>query len=263
MTVLLYSIIIFIACTVGATVGIGGGIIIKPALDLIGVHGVEAVGFISSCAVLAMSISSSAKHIASKTEFDKKIALLVSAGSILGGISGNAVFDLAFNRLNPGTVKGIQAVIIILFIIFVLIYVNSKHKKSFRLKNPALILLTGIMLGMFSAFLGIGGGPVNTAFLAILFSFTVKESSVYSIAIIFFSQLSQLVTMFISNRFEPFRSCFGVAAAAMAVAVAGGLIGSKLNKKLSDKEITKIFSVVLIFVSFINVYNAAAGFGAI
>ena len=66
MITALYSIIIFIACTVGALVGIGGGVIIKPLLDFIGVHTVEVVGFISTCAVFAMSISSSVKHIASK-----------------------------------------------------------------------------------------------------------------------------------------------------------------------------------------------------
>ena len=53
MVTVLYSIIIFVACTIGAIVGIGGGVIIKPLLDFIGVHSVEVVGFISTCAVFA------------------------------------------------------------------------------------------------------------------------------------------------------------------------------------------------------------------
>lgn len=257
---LVYSIIIFIACTVGAIVGIGGGVIIKPTLDLIGQHSVEIVGFISTCAVFAMSISSSVKHITSKTKFDKKIVLLVSFGSIFGGIIGNEIFDIAFEKFNTDIVKGIQAVIIAAFIIFVIIYVNSKNVKSLKIKNPVLIMITGLMLGLMSAFLGIGGGPINTAFLVLLFSFTVKESAVYSVAIIFFSQLSQLITIFINNQFEPYKEYWPVIISAMAVSVVGGLIGSKLNRKLSEKTITTIFSVVLSAVALINIYNAFTGF---
>lgn len=260
MVTVLYSIIIFVACTIGAIVGIGGGVIIKPLLDFIGVHSVEVVGFISTCAVFAMSISSSVKHITAKTKFDKKIVLLVSFGSIFGGIIGNEIFDLAFEKFNANIVKGVQAVIIAAFIIFVIFYVNSKNIKSFKIKNPVLIVLTGLMLGLMSAFLGIGGGPINTTFLVLLFSFTLKESAVYSVAIIFFSQLSQLVTIFINNQFEPYKEYFPIVLLGMAVSVIGGIIGSKLNKKLSNKVITVIFSVVLSLVAVINVYNAVTGF---
>lgn len=260
MVTVLYSIIIFVACTIGAIVGIGGGVIIKPLLDFIGVHSVEVVGFISTCAVFAMSISSSVKHITAKTKFDKKIVLLVSFGSIFGGIIGNEIFDLAFEKFNTNIVKGVQAVIIAAFIIFVIFYVNSKNIKSFKIKNPVLIVLTGLMLGLMSAFLGIGGGPINTTFLVLLFSFTLKESAVYSVAIIFFSQLSQLVTIFINNQFEPYKEYFPIVLLGMAVSVIGGIIGSRLNKKLSNKVITVIFSVVLSLVAVINVYNAVTGF---
>lgn len=260
MLTLIYSIIIFIACTVGAIVGIGGGVIIKPMLDLIGQHSVEVVGFISTCAVFAMSISSSVKHITAKTEFNKKIVLLVSFGSIFGGIIGNEIFDYAFETFNTDIIKGIQAVIIALFIIFVIIYVNTKNVKSLKIKNPILIVLTGLLLGLMSAFLGIGGGPINTAFLVLLFSFTVKESAVYSVAIIFFSQLSQLITIFINNQFEPYKEYTPIILSAMAVSVIGGIIGSKLNRKLSDKTVTTIFSVILSIVAVINIYNAVTGF---
>ena len=209
-----------------------------------------------------MSISSSIKHIHAKTRVELKIVLLVSFGSIFGGIIGNEVFDAVFERLNHSMVKGIQAVIIAAFIVFVVFYVNSKNIKSFRVQNPVIIVLTGLMLGLMSAFLGIGGGPINTTFLVLLFSFTVKESAVYSVAIIFFSQLSQLVTIFIHNRFEPYIQYYPLILTAMAAGVLGGIIGSKFNKKLSNNVITKVFSVTLVFVAVVNVYNAIRGFTA-
>lgn len=262
MVEVIYSVIIFAACTIGAIVGIGGGVIIKPVLDFIGIHTVEVVGFISTCAVFAMSISSSVKHITSKTKFDKKIVLLVSLGSIFGGIIGNEIFDFALASLNSNIVKGVQAVIIAAFIIFVIVYVNLKNVKSFKIKNPILIALTGLLLGLMSAFLGIGGGPINTAFLVLFFSFTVKESAVYSVAIIFFSQLSQLITIFINNRFQPYKEYFLLVIIVMAISVIGGIIGSMLNKKLSNKVITVIFSAVLSVVAVINICNAITGFSS-
>lgn len=255
----IYAIIIFAATVIGALVGMGGGVIIKPLLDLIGCHTVEVVGFISTCAVFSMSISSSVKHIRNKTKIDSKIVLLVSAGSIVGGIVGNEIFDAVFERLNSQVVKGIQAVIIAGFLIFVIAYVNL-NMKTFKIKNPAAICMAGLLLGLMSAFLGIGGGPINTAFLVLLFSFTVKESAVYSVAIIFFSQLSQLVTIFINNQFEPYKQYWPIILVAVTVSVIGGIIGSKLNQKCSDKAITKVFSITLAVIVLINIYNAFIGF---
>lgn len=261
MVYLIYSIIIFASTIIGALVGMGGGIIIKPTLDLIGLHSVEVVGFISTCAVFAMSISSSVKHIKAKTKFDPKIVLLISAGSIAGGIIGNAIFDVAFARFNANIVKAIQATIIGLLLIFVIIYVNSSLKR-FKIKNSLAIILVGLVLGLLSAFLGIGGGPINTAVLVLLFSFTVKESAVYSVAIIFFSQLSQLTAIFINNQFKPYLEYTPIIIIAMAISVLGGIIGSRLNRKLDEKIINRVFSITLGIVVLINAYNTVVGLAA-
>ena len=48
-------LISFIASTVGAICGVGGGVIIKPVLDLFGVASVSTVSFLSGCTVLSMT----------------------------------------------------------------------------------------------------------------------------------------------------------------------------------------------------------------
>lgn len=258
MITVIYGIVILIATIIGALVGMGGGVIIKPVLDMIGVHSVEVIGFISTCAVFAMSISSTIKHIRAKTQIKPKIVLLVAIGSILGGIIGNEIFDFVFGIFNTNIVKAIQAIIIGCLLIFVIIYVNT-NMKPYKITNPIAIACVGLFLGVMSAFLGIGGGPINTAVLVLLFSFTVKESAVYSVAIIFFSQLSQLSAIYINNQFKPFKEYWAIIIIAMAISVIGGLIGSKLNRKMSDKSITKVFSITLGIVVLINIYNAVSG----
>ena len=52
---LLFLIVSFSASVVGAICGIGGGVIIKPVLDLLHMETVAAIQFLSGCTVLSMS----------------------------------------------------------------------------------------------------------------------------------------------------------------------------------------------------------------
>lgn len=54
MQVLAYFIISLLASVVGAICGIGGGVIIKPTLDLFHLDSVATVSFLSGCTVLVM-----------------------------------------------------------------------------------------------------------------------------------------------------------------------------------------------------------------
>lgn len=48
----------FLASTAGAICGIGGGVIIKPTLDLFQMTSVSTISFLSGCTVLSMSLYS-------------------------------------------------------------------------------------------------------------------------------------------------------------------------------------------------------------
>lgn len=252
-------IIIFFACTIGATVGFGGGVIIKPVLDAMNFCTVDTVNFISSCAVLAMSISSIIRHKKQKTKFDKNIALPISIGAMIGGIIGNKIFAHVLKLVGNDLAKTIQGILIISFVAFALIYVNQKNPKSFHFSNPAAIACLGLVLGGLNSFLGIGGGPINITFLLLLFSLATKDGAIYSICIVFFCQLSNLVTLFISNQFAPYKQQIPLAIIGMLVAVFGGITGSSLNKKFSNKTINIIFSLVMLFVFGANILNVVKG----
>lgn len=259
VTYIISTIIIFLACSIGAIVGFGGGVIIKPVLDGMGFCTIDIVNFVSSCAVLAMSISSMVRHRIQKTQFDKKIALSLSLGAVIGGYLGNRLFRLAIDGIGKEKLVVFQAVMIILFVGFAEIYVNMKNPKTFHLTNPVAMVVSGLALGMLNSFLGIGGGPINMTVLLLLFSLAVKQGAVYSICVVFFCQLSNLVTLFINNRFEPYVEYWPLIICGMVAAVVGGLLGSTLNKKFSDKTVRIIFSLVMLVVFGINVYNIVVG----
>lgn len=75
MEILLYPIILFLATALGATSGAGGGAIIKPVFDLIGIDNVTVIGIYSTFAVFSMCLSSIYKHSRSGLVqlYDKKL----------------------------------------------------------------------------------------------------------------------------------------------------------------------------------------------
>ncbi|GGB09018.1 hypothetical protein GCM10007190_16340 [Macrococcus hajekii] len=93
MNYFIYFIIILFANTIGAISGMGGGVIIKPSLDALKIHPLDAINFYSAAAVFTMSIVSLYKQY--KSGFTTKLNKLVTiaAGSILGGIGGQSLFS--------------------------------------------------------------------------------------------------------------------------------------------------------------------------
>lgn len=254
MLALIYAVVILIATTLGAFVGLGGGVIIKPVLDFIGAEPRMQVDFLSCVAVFTMSIVSTAKSIRNKVEFKKNIIILIALGSIAGGFLGSFCMDSLENVADSNIVRCIQAFVLAVLLAAVSIYV-SKGKFSFNIKNNAAICAVGLALGFVASFLGIGGGPVNVAVLTLFFSMNIKNSAVYSVAIIFFSQLSKLVTLFATSGVEPYAHQWKTLLFILPAAILGGIIGSKLNRKFDDKIIRKVFVVVMILLVVLNVYN--------
>ena len=251
---LIYSIIIFFATFMGSFVGLGGGVIIKACLDLIGHDTVATVNFISCCAVFSMSVSSTIKHIRAKTKIDFKFIVTLSIGAVIGGIIGSALFDYLLTIYDSVAMKRMQGVILCLLLVASVIYINLKNRKSLTVKNPIGIIGVGLLLGVLSSFLGVGGGPMNVAFLILFFSMTSKDSAVYSVGVIFFSQLSKLITMTATNSIPEFN--YITLILAIATAIIGGILGARMNKRSNEKTIKRVFTIVVACVAGINLCNA-------
>ncbi len=254
MLIAIYSAVILVATTLGAFVGLGGGVIIKPVLDFIGREPRMQVDFLSAAAVFTMSVVSTGKYIKRRQKFDISIIIFIAAGSILGGYLGSAVTDYIGTFIAQQTIRCIQAFTLAALLTAVSIYVG-KCSFSFEVKNKLAIFAVGLALGFMASFLGIGGGPINVAVLTLFFSMNVKDSAVYSVAIIFFSQLSKLITIFATAGFEPYAHQWKTLIFILPAAVIGGFIGSSLNRKFDDKLIRKVFVTVMVLLIVLNVYN--------
>lgn len=95
----------------GAICGIGGGVIIKPALDLLQTDSVATISFLSSCTVLAMSCYSVLKNLSNgENRIDLQITIPLAVGGAVGGVVGKQSYSsIAAMYPNPDTVGAWQA----------------------------------------------------------------------------------------------------------------------------------------------------------
>jgi uncharacterized membrane protein YfcA len=152
-------LVALLSTTLGALSGLGGGVIIKPVLDTLGQYDAATVSLLSSFTVLSMAIVSTGKQYLSGIRFEGKKTLLLSLGSIAGGLSGKALFSIIIERVeNQELITAFQSFILGLLLILVLIYLMKTSYQSFHLQNSLLILTAGFLLGLIASFLGVGGG---------------------------------------------------------------------------------------------------------
>ena len=166
-----FFLICLIASTIGAICGIGGGILIKPALDSFGILDVAAISFLSCCTVLAMTTYSVFRNkLAGTSNVNILKSMPLILGSIFGGIGGKTLFNtLASSIGNLPLVGTIQAICLIIVTFGTLIFTIYKSRiPSLQIQSPVISAIIGCALGLMSSFLGIGGGPIN---LVVLFFF--------------------------------------------------------------------------------------------
>ena len=92
----------------------------------------------------------------------------------------------------------------------------------------------GISLGALSAYLGIGGGPINVTVLCMFFAMAIMEAAAGSIFIILFSQLSKPVSIVLTTGFGPHD--YTILLYMIPAGIAGGFIGPMLRRKLQDSK---------------------------
>ncbi|MEB5454289.1 MULTISPECIES: sulfite exporter TauE/SafE family protein [Virgibacillus] len=250
-----YFLIGLVACTVGAMAGLGGGIIIKPLLDMLGHYDLSTIGVLSAATVFSMAVVSLIKARNSNLGIDRGNSFFIAIGSIIGGFTGKGIFNHFVVNSGMSTIIGIfQSALLSGLLIIIYVFMRYNHRiKTYHVQNRFVILCVGLVLGLLSAFLGIGGGPLNVAVLVFIFSMNTKDASINSIFIIFFSQLSSLILVATSTGFAPYD--LSMAWFMIPGGMLGGIIGTNLVSKISNRWVERIFNGTLLMIILITLYN--------
>lgn len=118
--------IIFAVClcasTIGGICGIGGGVIIKPVLDALGLMSVSAISFLSGISAMMMAAISVFRqrklHLV-----EVRTGSLLAVGSIVGGIAGYSLFQAIRAAAQQDALVGmVQAILLGLVTLLTLVY---------------------------------------------------------------------------------------------------------------------------------------------
>ena len=254
--VLVFLLISLAASTAGAICGIGGGVVIKPVLDLFLLGDVASISFLSGNTVLAMTLYSVGMSLLKREgKVDLRLGTPLAIGGILGGVAGKQLFECAIAHFGDGnTVGAFQAGGLLALTLGTLHYTLKRDLiRSHRVGGIPACLGIGAGLGLVSTFLGIGGGPINLVALHYFFSMPTKTAAQNSLYIILFSQAASLGLTLAGGTVPDFHPL--VLAAMAAGGVGGGVLGRFVNKRIGHKEADKLFVGLMAVIILICVYN--------
>ena len=183
----------------------------------------------------------------------------LAIGAALGGVAGKELFGLIKSMFANGEmVGGVQAIALGIITIGTLLYTVKKSQiHTIQIKNRLFCAVVGLLLGIMSSFLGIGGGPINLVVLGYLFSMDSKTAAANSLYIILFSQLASFVSTLITGlpAFDPL-----VLALMVAGGIGGGIVGRTLNKRMDNRAVDTLFVCLMSLIIAICVFNTWKAF---
>lgn len=260
-----YGLVTMFSTVLGSFTGMGGAILVKPIFDIIGHFPTRIINEMTTITIFCTTFVGISRHIIRKTPIEYKIIVPIAFGASIGGALGQICFDILIRNVPDPLVIVIQNFGLCVVIIFSYIFIRDReHIEFLELRSPRISFEFGCVLGLISCFLGIGGGPLNVAFLLYLFNYPMKMAIVGSTMIMLFSQTSKLITIAISE--DNFSLLFVPNAnnvlpiyitIAMAIgAIIGGIIGGNLNKKTENEHtVAHWFNIVQAMVLSTAIYN--------
>ena len=253
---MIFFIVSLLASTVGAICGIGGGVIIKPVLDLLHLETVTTISFLSGCTVLSMTCYSVGRSmLAGERRVAMRTGTPLAVGAAIGGLLGKQLFTFLRGFFeNQNTVGAVQAVCLAFITLGTLIYtVNKDRIRAREIQSPAACAAIGLALGIMSSFLGIGGGPINLVVLFYFFGMDTKTAAANSLYIILFSQTASVLTAIVTRTVPLFP--WTALLLMVAGGIGGGIMGRALNRRMDENMVDKLFIGLMAVIICICIYN--------
>ena len=263
--VLLVAVISFVAGLLGSLLGLGGGMIVVPALTLLlGVDIRLAIGA-SIISVIATSSGAAAAYVRDRLA-NLRVAMFLEMGTTSGAITGAWIAGILHPRwlfVLFGVILGYSAVAMLRPRAPRLEIAHGSTGLAHRLRmhgryfddargrdveyQPARPLLgLGLMYiaGIVSGLLGIGSGALKVPAMDLAMELPIKVSTATSNLMIGVTAAASAGLYFSRGQIDPF-----VAAPVAVGVMAGAFTGSRLLSRLGSRMLRVAFVLVLLVVS--------------
>jgi len=260
--IIFLPIIAVLVGIIAAMLGIGGGVFIVPALQLLplSTEFTPAMAAGTSLATIIFTAISSTTVYARQKRIDYKVGILLTTITIPGALVGAYLTSVITEKL-----------LILIFALF-LLYVASRMIFTYKLVNldvfrsrttgwkrrltdsdgkvfeyiadMRLGLPLSFFAGLFSGLLGIGGGALMVPILHFILAFPMHLAVATSVFIMIFTSTSGVAThIYLGNVHFEYALILTIGV------IFGAQIGAYVAKHTSSKTLRRIFGVVLVIVS--------------
>jgi uncharacterized protein len=235
------------AGTLGSMLGVGGGIIMVPALTFLNVPPTQAAST-SLIAVMATSISSTIEYSRQK-RINYGLGLQMAACAIPGGVLGAVLSEYLFQD----TFKLYFGILLILTGLYIL-YRNSVLKDR-HVKRRSLALQVGVFAasfgaGIISSLFGVGGGIIFVPAMLLVLGLTMHRAAPTSQFTLMMTAIAGVFT----------HSALGhpdyLQAIVLSIgAFVGAQIGARLSRITKDVLLQRLLAAVLMTVAIIFILD--------
>ncbi|MED3984596.1 sulfite exporter TauE/SafE family protein [Peribacillus simplex] len=263
-----------LAGSIGALVGLGGGIIIVPSLLYLGTSTniideltpQVAVG-VSTLIMIFTGLSSTLSYLKHKV-VDYKAGLIFFIGSAPGGIIGayvNKNLNAEAFSLYFGIFMVFMAIVLVKNRLKPMLFKPGKGKivKTYKTENghsfpygyhPLLAVLISFVVGFSSGLFGIGGGALMVPVMMLLFFFPPHMAVATSMFMVFLSSITNSIThISLGNVNWPY------AFALIPGAWFGAKLGALINTRLKSASLENMLKIVLIIIGLRLIYQGITG----
>lgn len=280
MTPITFVLIVFaislVAGVVGALLGLGGGIVVVPALTLgLGIDIRYAIGA-SIVSVIATSSGAAARYVRQHM-LNLRVAMFLELATTSGAISGAflaGLIDARWLFIAFGLLLGYSAVAMLLHphdrsgelptdpladrlrLHGTYFDETTRTQRDYRVGHSKLGLCLMYLAGAVSGLLGIGSGAFKVPAMDLAMGLPIKVSTATSNFMIGVTAASSAGVYFSRGDVDPF-----VAGPVAAGVVLGAIAGSHLLSKLPASRVRLLFVVVLLVIALEMLYRGVVGHG--
>jgi uncharacterized protein len=228
-------------------IGVGGGIIMVPALTLLGLPPAQTAST-SLIAVTSTSISSTIEYSRQK-RIDYRLGLKMSGFAIPGAVLGAILIE----RLSAESFNLYFAVLLMFAGIYVL-YKNSILKESAAKKRSmalhAAVFLATFGAGIIASLFGVGGGIIFVPLMLLVLGLTMQRAVPTSQLTLMMTSIAGIFTHGLLGHPDYLQ-----AAALSAGAFVGAQIGARVSRVAKEVLLQRLLGLALIAVAIEFIFN--------
>lgn len=233
---------------ISGLVGIGGAIVIYPALLLLPplfglpTYSAYIASGLTSSQVFFSTLSGSLKAYKNKN-FSRTLILNMGSGMVIGSILG-ALLATVFNSQFVNVIY-----IIIALLALILMFIKVTPSTSHINFNCVLLITIGSIIGLVSGIVGAGGAFIIIPVLLVIFKLPMNMVVINSIVIAFISSIGAFIIKLLQG-YIPINSAIPLILGSILFTP----LGMKIGQKIPD-DIQKVIVSILIVIAIIKLIS--------